>query len=106
MSDVTVQSVVVKAEADFYAALETSPIEDWTRTRGIRKYREGSALYLEIAPAILDPTSLFVRYLNLKSSCKVFGKLNPLYSASILKYVGENPMRVNHFTTRLLLAFF
>jgi len=106
MSPENSPSILVKAEADFYAALETCPADILARTRGIRKYREDSALYLEITPAILDPESLFVRYLKLPAIRDVFGAHNPLFTTSTLEYQGENPLRLNHFNTRLLLAFF
>ena len=106
MTKESASSVLVKAEADFFAALETCPTEILSAEKGICRYREGNALYLEVTSSILDSTSRFGQYLALPSSQKVFGFHNPLFADTAVKYVGNIPVKLNHFNTRLLLAFF
>ncbi len=61
---------------------------------------------MEVSSSILEPTSRFVNYLALPSSQKVFGIHNLLFDDSAVDYSGITPVKLNHFTTRLLLAFF
>jgi len=99
--------VVVKAEATFYAALlECSPALLST-TRGLTIEKRALGTYLVLSEAIVAPQSLFTRYLKYGHSRQVFGTEHPLYGRACVHYndMGE-PQAINHFNTRLLLAFF
>lgn len=98
--------IVVKAEADFYSSLEVCPNDVFVKTRGIRKFKEDNVTFLAISRKIIDPASLFYRYLEHVQSKQVFGSINPLFQTSTLNYEGEKLVGLNHFTTRLLLTFF
>jgi hypothetical protein len=97
--------VTVKAESNFYAALEECPPHILKESHGVEKYRESGAIFLRISGDILDPASIFYRYLATPACRKVFGERNPLYPRAALTYDEDRPMCVNHFCTRLLLAF-
>jgi hypothetical protein len=97
--------VTVKAESNFYAALEECPPRVLSETRGIDKYREEGATFLKISGDILDPASIFYRYLATPPCRNVFGERNPLYSRAALAYERDQPIGINYFCTRLLLAF-
>lgn len=99
--------VVVKAESTFYAALlECSPTL-LSVARGIAFEKRDPGLYLLISDAILASESLFGRYLRHDRSRQIFGAHHPLYGRVAVRYSprGE-PVAINHFNTRLLLAFF
>ncbi len=97
--------VTVKAESNFYAALEECPPRVLNETRGVDKFREEGATFLKISGDILDPASIFYRYLATPPCRKVFGERNPLYPRATLAYEEDRPAGIHHFCTRLLLAF-
>ncbi len=97
--------VTVKAESNFYAALEECPTRVLKETHGVEKYRSDGSTYLRISGDILDPASIFYRYLATPACRKVFGERNPLYPCVALSYEEDRPVGINHFCTRLLLAF-
>ncbi len=100
------ESVVVKAESYFYSSLEICPQVVFRETMGIQKHKEGNSTFLAISKDILNPGSLFYKYLMIEKSREIFGLINPLFRDSTLKYKNGNLVGVNHFNTRLLLAFF
>jgi len=98
--------ITVKAESTFYAALLECPTKVLSETVGLVEERKGANTFLRISKEILDPTSLFCRYLSHQTCRQIFGRIHPLYSGSTLRYdnVGK-PIGINYFNTRLLLAF-
>ncbi len=105
MNNFTQGFITVKAESNFYAALEECLPRVLNESRGVEKYRSNGATYLRISDEILDPASIFYRYLVTPACRKVFGERNPLYPSAALAYGENRPVCVNHFCTRLLLAF-
>ncbi|MFH1971621.1 MAG: hypothetical protein ABIJ05_04540 [Patescibacteria group bacterium] len=105
MPKVENESVIIKSEGDFYASLLLCPSNIFENTRGIIKEKKDNSIYLTLSSDILNPNSLFYRYLCFEKSRKVFGTKNPLYESSTISYEKEIPVKINHFNTRLLLAF-
>ncbi|MFH1971282.1 MAG: hypothetical protein ABIJ05_02765 [Patescibacteria group bacterium] len=105
MPKVENERVVIKSEGNFYASLLLCPSNIFENTRGIIKEKKDNSIYLTLSSDILNPDSLFYRYLSFEKSRKVFGTKNPLYKASTIVYEKEIPVKINHFNTRLLLAF-
>ena len=97
--------ITVEAESNFYAALEECPPRVLKDSRGVEKYRESGSTFLRISNEILDPHSIFYRYLATPPCRKMFGERNPLYPRAALAYEEDRPVSINHFCTRLLLAY-
>ena len=76
-------------------------------TPGVCLERRGLGTYLRISGAILEPPSVWSRYLAHPASREVFGQTHPLYARAPVVYNqrGE-PAAIAYFDTRLLLAFF
>jgi hypothetical protein len=99
------EQVTVKAESNFYSVLEECPNRAFMETRGAARYRKGGGSYLTITKEIIDPGSLFYRYLMTEKCREVFGTRNPLYPNATLAYESELLTGIHYFSTRLLLAF-
>ena len=107
MSKQEILEAIVKAESHFYAALEECPKVVFLTTPGIKKEKDNMGTFVRISKEILNPHSLFYRYLMYPGSYQIFGTRHPLYGKSAIKYdEQERPTEINHFTTRLLLSFF
>lgn len=105
MVSVEKERVTIKSEGNFYASLLLCPIDILDNTKGILKEKKDNSIYLTFSKDILNPNSLFYSYLAFEKSRQVFGTRNSLYESSTLTYEGDNPVKINHFNTRLLLAF-
>ncbi|MBC7234817.1 MAG: hypothetical protein H5T69_03165 [Chloroflexi bacterium] len=98
--------IVIKAEATFYAELSECPRELLASTLGLRLEKRGSGTFLILNDEILTPGTLFAAYLADASARCVFGAEQPLFKRVAIIYNNEGrPVHVDHFNTRLLLAF-
>jgi len=98
------ECIAIKAESAFYASLLECPESVFVESKGIQKRKIDNSTYLMISKNILS-SPFFFNYLSLESSKKIFGVINPLYGTATLTYEKGNPIHINHFTTRFLLAF-
>jgi len=98
------ECISIKAESAFYASLLECPESVFVESKGIQKRKIDNSTYLIISKNILS-SPLFYSYLSLEGSNKIFGTRNPIYDTSTLTYKEGVPIRINHFNTRLLLAF-
>jgi hypothetical protein len=105
MSFVEQERVFVKSEGDFYGSLLVCPPNTLENTRGVSQEKKDNSIYLTLSSDILNPNSLFYRYLTFERSRQVFGIPNPLYQSSPIIYEGINPKKINYFNTKLLLSF-